>query len=197
MQAETLLQSLTTEVKQLMQSAETLNELPLHELNWRPAPESWSILECFEHLNLYGRFYLPAIEKGIHRSRSKTEPEFNPGFLGNYFAESMLPKETMKKMKTFKSKNPIHTTLDKKVIGTFLQQQEQLLTLLVRARKVSLNKIKIPTSISAMLQLKLGDTFRFVINHELRHLKQVERIAAQIPASLPKNDPHLITATLN
>lgn len=196
MQTETLLQSLTTEVKQLIQSAETLNELPLHELNWRPAPESWNILECFEHLNLYGRFYLPAIEKGIHRSRTKSEPEFNPGFLGNYFAESMLPKETMKKMKTFKSKNPIHAKLDKKVIGTFLQQQEQLLVLLARARKVNLNKIKIPTSISAMLQLKLGDTFRFVINHEIRHLKQVEKIVVQIPAGIIKNNQPLVTELL-
>lgn len=179
MQTEILLESLSTQVKEIIKKAAPLKERDSKELNWRPAPDSWSILECLEHLNLYGQFYLPAIERGIHRSKTSPEPEFKPGFLGNYFAESMLPKEQLKKMKTFKSKDPIHTALDKTVIDTFLQQQQQLLILLTRSRKVSLNKIKIPTSISAMLQLKLGDTFRFVINHELRHLQQVERLLEQ------------------
>ncbi len=28
-------------------------------LQQRPAPDRWSVLDCLDHLNRYGRFYLP------------------------------------------------------------------------------------------------------------------------------------------
>lgn len=153
------------------------------ELTWRPAPESWNILECLEHLNLYGDFYLPEIEKSIQNSKTTSEPEFRSGLLGNYFANSMLPKAQLNKMKTFKNKNPIHADLDKAVIDRFIAQQLHLLELLEAARQVSLNKIKIKTTLSSLLRLKLGDTFRFFVHHNIRHGKQIEHIAARRKAA--------------
>jgi hypothetical protein len=48
--------------------------------------------------------------------------------------------------------------------------------LLNQSRNVSLNKLKIQTSISSLIKLKLGDTFQFFINHIIRHLNQIDRI---------------------
>ena len=79
-------------------------------------------------------------------------------------------------MKTFKDKNPLNADLDKSVIDRFLNQQIKLLDLLIQSRNVSLSKVKIKTSISGLINLKLGDTFQFIINHNIRHLKQIERI---------------------
>ena len=79
-------------------------------------------------------------------------------------------------MKTFKNKNPINADLDKAVIQKFILQQIKLLNLLNQSRNVSLNKVKIQTSISSLINLKLGDTFQFLINHIVRHLNQIERI---------------------
>jgi len=59
-------------------------------------------------------------------------------------------------------------------------EQIILLELLNQSRNVSLNKVKIDTSISSLIKLKLGDTFRFVINHHIRHLKQIENILVDI-----------------
>jgi hypothetical protein len=134
------------------------------------------MLECLEHLNLYGDFYLPQIENHISGASHKSEIEFKSGILGSYFANSMLPKGKLNKMKTFKDKNPLHADLDKTVIDRFLNQQFKLLDLLNEARKVSLNKVKIPISIATFVKLKLGDTFQFFINHMLRHLNQIEDI---------------------
>lgn len=64
----------------------------------------------------------------------------------------------------------------KSVIDKFISQQLLFIDLLNQARKVSLNKTKITTSISKLIKLKLGDTFQFLINHNLRHLKQIERV---------------------
>jgi len=77
----------------------------------------------------------------------------------------MLPKEKLNKMKTFKDKNPLNVKLNKSVIEKFLDQQFKFLVLLDRSRNVSLNKVKIQTSISSLITPKLGDTFQFVINH--------------------------------
>ena len=121
-------------------------------------------------------FYLPQIESNIKNSTSKTEIEFNSGILGNYFAKSMLPKEKLNKMKTFKDKNLLNANLDKLVIDKFINQQIKLLDLLNQSRNLSLNKVKIQTTISSLVKLKLGDTFQFLNNHIIRHLKQIDRI---------------------
>lgn len=175
-QIEVLLTDLANRTKQLIEEAEILREKSEESLNHKQNPESWSVLECLEHLNLYGRFYLPEIKKCISENRGKSELVFKSGWLGNYFANSMLPKEKLNKMKTFKNMNPLNSQLDKKVIEKFIDQQKEMLRLLEEARKVSLNKTRTAISISKLIKLKLGDTFRFVIYHNQRHMVQARRI---------------------
>ncbi|WP_312389129.1 DinB family protein [Chryseobacterium sp.] len=150
------------------------------DLNFRISDESWSILECIEHLNRYGDFYIPEIESRIVSSKKTSSFSFTSGILGNYFAKSMYPKVKMNKMKTFKSMNPIHSQLNKDVLTEFLEQQNKLLILLEKAKNVDLNKTKTNISISKLIKLRLGDTFRFVIYHNLRHIEQVKTVLENI-----------------
>lgn len=104
--------------------AKSLQNQSNETLNFRTSENSWSVLECLEHLNFYGQFYLPEIENRINESRfSAKKPDFKSGILGNYFANMMLPKEKLNKMKTMKTANPIHKKLDKSVIEEFINQQ--------------------------------------------------------------------------
>lgn len=176
MQSEKLIQTLLEQTRQIINQVEKLKTCDLSTLTWRENAVSWSILECLEHLNLYGDFYLPQIEHNIKISKTKPEIEFKSGFLGNYFAQSMLPKEKLNKMKTFKDKNPLNSSLDRTVLDKCINQQIILLDLLNQSRNVSLNQVKIQTSISSLIRLKLGDTFQFFVNHIMRHLKQIDRI---------------------
>lgn len=178
MQTEELIQTLIDQTRQIINQVEKLKTHDLRTLTWKQNETSWSILECLEHLNLYGDFYLPQIESKINNSNTKADLEFKSGVLGNYFAKSMLPKEKLNKMKTFKDKNPLNAKLDSTVIDKFIHQQIKLLDLLNQSRKVSLNQVKIETSISSLIKLKLGDTFQFFINHIIRHLAQIDRILA-------------------
>jgi hypothetical protein len=180
MNSEQLIQKLLEDIKQTINHAEKLKHYDLNALAWRENSSSWNMLECLEHLNLYGEFYLPLIKHKIKTSNTTHDVEFKSGRLGNYFAQSMLPKEKLNKMKTFKDKNPLNSTLDKSVIDKFISQQIELLDLLNQSRGVSLNKIKIETSISRLIKIKLGDTFQFLINHIIRHLKQIEVIEQKI-----------------
>jgi hypothetical protein len=176
-QSEALISELTAATKQNLNFVESLKKYTPEILNWKESPESWSILECLEHLNLYSDFYIPAIAHAISTSKFKNDPFFKSGVLGNYFAQSMLPKEKLNKMKTFKDKNPLNSTLDSTaVLGRFIQQQTDMLQWLERAKKVSLNTVKTEITLTKWVKLKLGDTFRFVINHNIRHIKQIENI---------------------
>ncbi|WP_237274854.1 DinB family protein [Tenacibaculum ovolyticum] len=136
---------------------------------------SWSVLECLEHLNLYALFYNKEIKSRIDKSKLIKSPFFKSGYLGNKFSLDMLPKENMKTMNTFKSKNPIYSKLSKDdVLLRFISQQTELLQLLELAKNKDLTKIK--TSITLpFLKFRLGDTFRFVIYHNERHIVQSKK----------------------
>jgi len=152
------------------------------ELNHRNSPTSWTILECLEHLNLYGDFYLPEIENRISTAEGSDNEKFKSGWLGNYFAQSMLPGETGKlnKMKTFSNMNPINKTLDVNAITRFEKQQRHMLELLSKAALVDLGKVKTSISISGWIKLKLGDTLRVVVYHNQRHMKQALAVVSAL-----------------
>lgn len=178
-----LIKELQEQTRSFIDYADHLQQLPLEQLTQRKNPASWNALECLEHLNRYGNFYLPEIENRIIQSNTKSALTFTPGLLGNYFANSMKPSPTTKKIKTFKSMNPLNSNLDKSVISEFIRQQQQMLELLERSQKIDLNKTKTSISISKLIKLKLGDTFRFVIYHNQRHIEQTKR--SLLPESVP------------
>jgi hypothetical protein len=142
----------------------------------------WSAAQCLEHLNSYGRYYLPEIEKAINTANadvSSPDEQFTSGWLGNYFTNLMLPKEGKQmKMKAPKEHQPIADLDSDKVISEFIDQQEKLLALLEQSKEISLNKVRVPISIAKLIKLKLGDVFGFLIAHNQRHILQAERALA-------------------
>lgn len=176
-EANQLLDDLITRTKANMEAIRPFEGLSDKELNWRSSQESWSILECIEHLNMYGDFYIPEIIRRINEAtKADSGTVFKSGWLGNYFAESMLPKDKLNKMKTFKDKNPMGSKLSREVLKRFIEQQKELINLLNAARKVNLSKVKTSISISKLIKLRLGDTLRVVIYHNQRHLVQANKV---------------------
>ena len=174
--SEELIRELLEITRKNIKYAESLKDKSADELNYREKEGSWSVLECLEHLNLYGDFYIPEIKKVLQKAKESSAPIFKSGLLGNYFAVSMLPKKGFNKVKTFKDKNPLGSSLNRKVIQRFIHQQLEMIELLNKATVVDLNKVKTAISITTLLKLKLGDTFRFVINHNIRHIEQAKNV---------------------
>jgi hypothetical protein len=174
---ENLINDLIKRTHTNLNQAEELNKLPTKVLQWRAYNDSWSSLECLEHLNRYGRFYIPEIKMRMQNApTAKPGQTFKTGLVGNYFAKSMLPKEKLNKMKTFSNMNPINSKLEKGVIEEFIHQQRQLLQILDSCRQIDLNKTKTAISITKLIKLKLGDTLRVVIYHNQRHLVQAHKV---------------------
>lgn len=184
MKSEILIDELKGITKENIHAVESFRGLTDHTLTFKLSEKSWSILECVEHLNYYGRFYIPEIKSHTEKSNFGSSSTFKSGCLGNYFAQSMLPKKKLNKMKTFKSMNPMNSALDRKVLDEFINQQTQMLELLSQAQHVHLTKVKTSITISKWIKLRLGDTFRIVVYHNLRHIVQAKSIMEAIQ---PKN----------
>jgi hypothetical protein len=163
----------------------------LTHLQYATAENKWSAIECIEHLNMTGRYYLPkmeeALEKGIAKGIS-SKSVFKSGFMGNYMYNSMKPKsgEIQNKVGTFKSINPQvkykKATMDaNKVCENFRMQLNTFRELLDKAAQTDINKLKVPSLLGPILMLKLGDVFRFLLAHIDRHLIQAKNA---IPATV-------------
>jgi hypothetical protein len=174
-----LLNGLSADVRQLILQATQLQSLPPHRLTQSPSANRWSVAQVLEHLNIYGRYYIPAIEQKLHLHQTVANSHFKPGWLGNYFTHLMLPKADRsipKKMKAPSNALPSPQPDATAQLQAFIRHQHHLLNLLEIARSANLNTIRIPTSLNKLIQLKLGDTFRFFIAHEQRHWVQIEGV---------------------
>lgn len=174
-----LIDDLIKRTKDVLNQAEELAQLDSETLNRKATPEKWSALECLEHLNRYGDFYLPEITRCLIGAKKVNENHlFKSSWLGEFFAQSVSPKEKLNKQNAFKNMNPVETKLDTKVVDKFIRQQCQMLDLLNRVRMVDMCTTKTNISISKWLTLRLGDTFRVVIYHNQRHLVQARKAVA-------------------
>lgn len=145
------------------------------QLNYKSNDTDWSVLECIEHLCLYGKFYLPEIENRILKVGSVNNTYFKSGFLGNYFV-NMIKASNIKKIKATKQMDVTGSELTMSTINQFLKQLEWLDSLLVKSEKVDLTKVKTSISLSKIIKLRLGDTLRFIVYHNERHILQAKRI---------------------
>jgi hypothetical protein len=177
-----LINDLLKRTEAASERASAFKSLSPVDLNFKESSERWSILQCIEHLNLYGDFYLPEIEKRILESKHSPEAgTFTAGVIGNYFTNLMkVDNGKMTKMKSPKDKNPTGSSLSITTIDRFLKQQERLRTLLHQAQNIDLTKTKASISLTPFIKLRLGDTFRFFIYHIERHIVQAEKVHEQL-----------------
>lgn len=177
--SHSLLDQLQSDVREIILQATALSQKDRHVLEQQPSNDKWSVAQVLEHLNFYSSFYIPAIEKKLHLHQSVSKTQFSPGWLGNYFTKLMKPaagNRIVKKMKSPQNALPSAQPDAGKMLEEFLQHQHELLNLLQIAKSASLDTIRIPTSLSKLIQLKLGDTFRFFIAHEQRHFLQIRNV---------------------
>ncbi len=183
-----LLDSLQADTRQVLLQANQLKHVGLFLLQQQPSPDKWSVAQVLEHLNFYASHYITAIEKGLHLNQRSPVVNFHPGWLGNYFTKLMKPTANggiAKKMKAPANAVPSRQPDAQQVLEEFIQHQHHLLNLLQIAKTVNLETVRIPTSLSRFIALKLGDTFRFFIAHEQRHFAQVTSILQVLqPAGL-------------
>lgn len=179
----TLLDQLAADTRRVLLEAEGLKVATGARLNTQPAPGSWSAAQVLEHLNVYCRYYIPAIEQAVSEAPKSAKPAFKTGWLGDYFAKLMQVDSkgaVKRKMTSPKMAVPGERLDAQAVLDEFIGHQHQLLNLLNIAESVDLAGARVPVSIAPFIRLKLGDTLRFFIAHEVRHMGQWKRAVGTV-----------------
>ncbi|MGN7819686.1 DinB family protein [Chitinophaga varians] len=165
---------------------------PVEVLSYTPQAGKWSALQCLEHLNTYGRFYLPALDNAItaaEQNNSRPLETFKSSWLGAWFTKQMQPTPEGKlrsRMKSPKGHLPSVQPDAGMVLSEFIQQQETMEALMDRASKINLQQAKVATSLSSLIKLSVGDTFGFMTAHINRHVLQAENMVRSCPQKVGK-----------
>ncbi|MCI1752687.1 MAG: DinB family protein [Flavobacteriales bacterium] len=175
-----LIEELTAHVRNQLNRVRSLEGSPQSTLERRPRPDSWSILEVLEHLNLSSGHYVRRLEK-IYAGNGKltlTE-QFVPGRWGEKFTQSILPlpdgsvANPMRTIWFFKPKAAATKGINS--LTGFEAMLETQLALLNAARTKGLDGTKVTSTLGPLFRFKPGDAFRFMIAHQQRHFLQLER----------------------
>lgn len=151
------------------------------QLRWKPAPGSWSIIECLQHLNLAEQFYIRQLQHHVGRigvqQVSPADQVLESDLAGRTLRWIIDPQTTLK----FPAPGVIRprqaADLDVvNVLRQFVDLQTLLLTLLDKAVYLDWNGQKVPTLFGSWLKIKLGDAVLMLVAHTERHINQARRV---------------------
>ena len=148
----------------------TLNALDESQASWRLSPESWSILDCLEHIYLS--------EVGITKLMVKTfDPPLPQADKDEYFGKEAIRERLLNRSRKWQApENIVPKGIFQSVAqaGTKLTQQRELLIQAAESGKLKLDRSlwKHPLFGS----MPRSDWFYFLMFHPDRHLAQIAEI---------------------
>jgi hypothetical protein len=156
--------------------------LSAEQLNWRPAPEAWSVGQCLEHLHHANEVYLPPIEKALNGRSPSPVQDITPGWLGRWFIRGYIDPSTQKTPHRAPRKIAPAPRVDPSVLDRFLRSNDAARDLVRRASAYDVNRIRFVNPFVPILRFTVGTGLEIVWKHQRRHLLQAERVKTLIPA---------------
>lgn len=167
-----------------VESRAIFEELSDEQLAWKPAPKTWSVVECYGHLVASAELYHPRIAEALERVRGKeqgeSEPEerrpFKARWLQRRFIAFVSP-QARSKLKAPKKFAPAVAEGDAaRIESDFFARQEELGELIRKADGLDLNDGRVVSPIVRLLSFSLGEVFWMLTAHAQRHLLQAQRL---------------------
>ncbi len=154
-------------------------------LNRRPGVGRWTVGQCLEHLNIVGGYFLPEIRKRLKQAQgrgSQPAAAVKSGFVGSRMIAAMRRPAGEKALTSPDRYAPTGTRLPRTVSEVFSRQLDELLSLVLLARQVNANAVRIPNPIIPLLYLRLTDQLELLVVHIQRHIIQAEAALATVEA---------------
>ncbi len=148
------------------------------QVNWRPSEGEWSIGQCFDHLIISNRPYVPIFEEilaGRRRPRIWERMPFLPRLFGRLLINTLRP-DSGRRAKARPAFYPSSSHIAPAIIATFLEQQERLLGLMEASREFDLDGITITSPVLRFVTYSLMDACRIIGVHEQNHFVQATRV---------------------
>ena len=150
------------------------------QFNRRPAPSSWSIAECFSHLNVSGRAYIGQVNTAIDRARTRgqlAQGPFRHGWLARWMIRQMEPppRKRYKTPSRFVEQTSVFDI--EAVLHEFTAVGLKWEECLDAANGLHLARVKVQSPAMKLLRFPLGGLFAIMAAHERRHLWQASQVA--------------------
>jgi hypothetical protein len=172
------LNGLIEELKAVSANAqETFGALSAAQLNWKPAPEEWSVAQCFDHLIVTNRRFFPVLEQAARgRYAGSLWERVSPfsGIFGRIVVSTL--KNQSRKFKAPATIQPSSSSIDAAVLGRFVEHQGELIEHMRAVEGVNLKGLKVTSPIAAFMTYSIFDALRIVVAHEQRHFAQARRV---------------------
>ena len=150
------------------------------QLNWKPAPDRWSVGECLEHLITSNSRYfdiVDAILAGRYSNPVLGRIPGYPGMCGRMLVNAVSP-QTARRVKTMAVFEPARSTVDADEVARFSEHQGRLVECIRKSEGLSLQKTIVASPATSMIVYSLLDAWRLIAAHEVRHLEQARKVAA-------------------
>ncbi|MCF8241332.1 MAG: DinB family protein [Melioribacteraceae bacterium] len=156
---------------------EIIDNLSDGQLNMKPSPDRWSILQQINHIAVSTEVYLEKINSPVKivNLSNKSDSEYRPGLLGKYFVKLLEPP-VKKRLKTFPIFKPKNELTGKLVMNDFIAVNEKIKNTITGMENIDLNKSKIMNPLIKFIKWRLGDAFQICAAHSRRHLWLSEQI---------------------
>lgn len=172
-------QNLTSELEKIADDARMrFGSLTGPQLNWKPAPEKWSVGQCFDHLIKINSAYFPELERIIKgERRNRFWENYSPfsGFFGNLLLKS-LSSQAERKLKAPKAAQPSASGVPPTIIEDFFKHQADLADKIRRTVNLDTKKIILTSPFIRIITYSLFDGYRIIVTHEKRHFEQAKRV---------------------
>jgi hypothetical protein len=160
-------------------------EVPEAVWGIRPAPSSWSVSECIQHLSLTTAAYSAAAEEAIGAARSLggPAPDRYRRDLAGWFLWRMVTPVPIRRMPTTARFIPPAVESKESVLAEFSHWQAAERSWVERSDGLPIHRVKVVSPFNPRLRYSLYAALTILPRHEHRHLWQAEQAWAAVRAS--------------
>lgn len=150
------------------------------QLRWRPPDGGWSIADVLEHLCIvydsYDGTLAQLVDAPTARPAERDGAQWAPTLAGGMMVRSFRSERKLPAPKMFRPAPEPRAD----VLEEFLARERELLRRIERARDLELRKTRLPSPLSRLIRINLGDALGILVEHARRHLGQMERVRARV-----------------
>ncbi|MEM1055826.1 MAG: DinB family protein [Bacteroidota bacterium] len=155
------------------------DDLTRVQFNWKPSEKAWSVGECFVHLNVIAKAYLPVLEAAAASGTPRGHGPYTYGFVSRLFTNAVRPGG--RPIPTGGPMNPSsggpQSDFDHgRALASMDEYTDRYVHVCERLDGLDYSSIKVSSPFLPLLRLPIGAFTDAMGLHAIRHVQQAERV---------------------
>jgi DinB family protein len=169
---------ITSALKQVADDTRaTFGSLSTEQLNWKPAENSWSVGQCFDHIIKTNEQFYPEFDKLATGERKNSFLEnYSPltGFFGRFLIKAV--SEGSKKAKAPSQSIVPPSDIGGDIIERFTSHIDEVNHKVGSCAGADRKKTVVTSPFLAVFTYTLDDAYTVLVEHTKRHFRQAKRV---------------------